>query len=251
MTADETGTKGRILVADDEETFLNATADLLRREGYLCDTATNASTAAELLEKNVYDLLIADIKMPGNPNLELIQKMPMIAEGMPVILMTGYPSVDSAIRSLNLPVSAYLVKPLDFEELLEHVQRAIGRHHLFLTMRRVQDRLKHWQTDLQNTEHVMLQEAGQTSAVPLDLFLDLTLANIVASLGDLRSLIEGLHKEEGSAGVCHLLGCPRPASFLKTLHEVIEVLKKTKSAFKSKELGELRQKLESLAQKME
>ena len=57
---------GRILVADDEETFAESTADLLRREGYQCDTAREASIAATLLAGSQYDLLIADIRMPGN-----------------------------------------------------------------------------------------------------------------------------------------------------------------------------------------
>jgi two-component system NtrC family sensor kinase len=122
---------GRILIADDEETFVNSMADLLRREGYECGCAPNAIVAAELLRSNDYDLLIADIKMEGNFELELIQDLPQIAAGMPVILVTGYPSLKSAIQSVQLPVVAYLVKPFEFKELLEQVEKSIKDHLFF------------------------------------------------------------------------------------------------------------------------
>ena len=61
---------GRILFADDEETFLQASCDLLRREGYACDGVPDASAAMQKLAAKKYDLLIADIKMPGNAELE-------------------------------------------------------------------------------------------------------------------------------------------------------------------------------------
>ena len=90
---------GRILIADDEETFLMSTADLLRNEGFECDCAPDATSAAQMLRSGDHDLLIADIKMPGNFELEFIRDLPQIAEGLPVILVTGYPTLDTAIQS--------------------------------------------------------------------------------------------------------------------------------------------------------
>lgn len=251
MSTSQEEALGRILIADDEETFLHSTADLLRREGYHCDTAVDAPSAAEMLRKNEYEVLIADIKMPGNPNLELVESIPSIARGMPAILVTGYPSLESAIHSIQLPVVAYMVKPLDFDELLTHVQLAIGRYRLFATVRRVQQRLSNWQNDLDKTEKLMLRSSSGMSPVPVDLFMDLTLANVLASLTDLRNLTDSVLHHEHDTQVCHLLGCPRTPAFAKALHEVITVLKKTKSAFKSKELGLLREKLESMVQEIQ
>jgi CheY-like chemotaxis protein len=59
-------TRGRILLADDEETFLHATADLLRREGYECETVPDAPSALAKVKGSPYDLLISDLEMPGN-----------------------------------------------------------------------------------------------------------------------------------------------------------------------------------------
>ena len=117
----------KILIADDDETFLLATTDLLRREGYECYNATDAMTVIEILKSAKFDLLISDINMPGNTGLELIKKLPEIAEGLPVILITGGPYSDTQIQSLKPPVTACLKKPLDFEELLMHVRCSIGR----------------------------------------------------------------------------------------------------------------------------
>ena len=146
------GELGRILVADDEETFLQSTADLLRREGYDCDCVPDAATAIEKLKNTKYDLLIADIKMPGNPELELINDLPKVAEGMPAILVTGYPSQHSAIQAIGLPVAAYLVKPLDFEKLLEQINGAIKKSHLYRAVADTKQRLQYWQEGLAELE---------------------------------------------------------------------------------------------------
>jgi len=64
---------GRILIADDEETFLFSTADLLREEGYECECASDSKTVIEMVKASRYDVLITDINMPGNSELELLK----------------------------------------------------------------------------------------------------------------------------------------------------------------------------------
>jgi DNA-binding NtrC family response regulator len=117
----------KILIADDDETFLLATTDLLRREGYECYYAPDAKTVIETLEAVKFDLLISDINMPGNTDLELIVKLKEIAEGLPIILITGSLHSDAQIQSLTPPVTACLNKPLDFEELLMHIRSSLGK----------------------------------------------------------------------------------------------------------------------------
>ncbi len=60
------GSAAKILLADDEQTFLHSTADLLRDQGYECDCAMDAEEASALMQRTEYDLLISDINMPGN-----------------------------------------------------------------------------------------------------------------------------------------------------------------------------------------
>ena len=115
----------KILIADDNKTFLLTTADLLRQEGYECYYAPDAMTVIETLKSVKFDLLISDINMPGNNELELIKKLPEIAEGLPVILITGGQFSDTQIQSLKPPVTACLNKPLDLEELLMHIRSSV------------------------------------------------------------------------------------------------------------------------------
>ena len=239
---------GRILIADDDPAALHTTAELLRREGFECACARDASTAAELLRGNGYDLLISDIQMPGNRELEFIHAVPSLAKGLPVILMTGYPSMETAIRSVQLPVMAYLVKPPDFDELLAHVRSSIESSRMYRVVHSMHERVRAWQDDLEKMEACMGPSAPAAASVSVSTFLDLTLRNIVGSLSDLRGLTEVIAQQEGTQAACHLLGCPRPAALLDGLKEAIGVLEKTKSSFKSKELGLLRRKLEDLAE---
>jgi two-component system nitrate/nitrite response regulator NarL len=96
---------------------------LLRREGYQCDVAASAGEAIDrLTTQGPYDLLITDLRMPGNTELELLKAA---AGSIPIVVVTAYPSVPTAIESLRAAVVDYLVKPFDFEELLRAVRRAL------------------------------------------------------------------------------------------------------------------------------
>ena len=236
----------RILFADDEETFLHSTADLLGREGYHCDTAADAASATELIRDSAYDLVIADIRMPGNTELQFTSELAHLVSGLPVILVTGYPSLRTAIRSIELLVVAYLIKPVDFQELLSRVRTGTERYRTYRAISATRKQLQDWQQKLDGMETWMVQAPGDVSHVPVSTFLDLTLRNVVDALSDLKTLTETIALQRGSQDACHLLGCPRPVVLLEAIREAIGVLESTKSSFKSKELGELRLKLDGI-----
>jgi DNA-binding response OmpR family regulator len=242
---------GRILFADDEETFLQASCDLLRREGYACDGVPDASTAMQKLAAEQYDLLIADIKMPGNAELEFIQEVPKIAEGLPVILVTGYPSTYTAIKSIQLPVMAYLPKPVDFDELLAQVRKGLKQSRAYRAVRSTRSRMQNWRQELDQLQQTMGTTAGDPATAPVDAFLALTFRNLAGCLTDLKQVTDVLSRKKEMQEVCHLLNCPRPTQLIAAIRETIQILEKTKRAFKSKELGDLRQKLEDLLQPFE
>jgi DNA-binding NtrC family response regulator len=120
---------GRILIADSDENILLAIANLLENEGYECTLALDGPEALQVLEDNVYDLLIAELRLPGNEELELVETLHQYAQGMPVIIYTGHPSLRSAIASIRLSVAAYLIKPVEFSVLLHHVRVSIANYH--------------------------------------------------------------------------------------------------------------------------
>ena len=238
--------KSRILIADDEETFLYSTAELLRKEDYEVDCAHNTTIASRLLNKNKYDLLISDIKMPDNPNLAFIKKSKDLVENMSIILVTGYPSLDTALQSVHLPISAYLVKPIDFDELLRHVQESIEKRMLFSSIDDAKKRLQEIKDSFDNLNASMYSSNPATSGLTASAFLNLTLQNISGSIADIQYLFESLNNEKKEKRACNLFQCPANEKLKLAITETIQVLEKTKSSFKSKELGNLRKRLENI-----
>ncbi len=238
---------GRILIADDEETFLRSMADLLCEEGYECTCASDGVEAEEMLRKEEHDLLIADIRMPGNLELELIKELPQIAEGVPVILVTAYPSLGSAIQSLQLPVVSYFVKPIEFDQLLEQVRTSVRKCRASRILRSMEQRFQDWRKCLADTAEAAKLQRHRASPVSVEAFLSVTLGNIASSLSDMKHLIETLVHPEAEQLPCNLMNCPRLSELEDALAETIDVLEKTRGAFKSKRLGRLRSKLEELA----
>lgn len=236
----------RVLLADDDPAFREMTRRLLAQNGYECDCAASAAEVEAVLRAKEYDLLISDIDMPGNSNLQMVAGLPQLQAGLPVILVTGAPSVDSAARSVGLAVAAYLIKPLDSAALLDHVRRAIERYRCFKAVAASRQRFLQASADLQRIEDLLRAPAGASSDSSAQAFLDLTLQNAAQSLLDLRRLMDALRSQPQREHGKEWLRASRPVVLLEALWETIAVLERTKSSFKSKELGQLRKKLEGL-----
>jgi DNA-binding response OmpR family regulator len=236
--------QGRVLLADDEQTFLSATADLLRREGFECETATDGESAVARLSDHSFDLLITDLEMPGNADLNVVRRVAERGDSLPVIILTGYPSVRSAVACIELPVAAYLTKPVDFPLLLSKTRQAVSRFRSYRAMQQTEARLKGWREEFSHLTDPKAPPAGS----PIDVFLALTLRNVMGSLTDLEQLSRALNNQPVSNNPCQLMNCPRGAQLQAAVQETIRVLEETKTAFKSKTLGELRHQLELLMQ---
>jgi DNA-binding response OmpR family regulator len=232
---------GRILLADDDETFTHAAAELLRREGYECDTVADGAAALARSKERPFDLLIADLEMPGNGDLKLVRDIAGEHGGLPVIILTGYPTVQSAVACIELPVAAYLTKPIDFPLLTQKVRGAVSRFRSYQLMQSTETRLKNYREEF-STAAAALPATGASS---VDVFLALTLRNVMGSLTDLEQLGKALSAPQPvQAHACQLLNCPRGAQLHAAVVEAIRVLEETKSSFKSKTLADLRQQLE-------
>jgi len=233
----------RILLADDEPTFLSATADLLRREGFTCETATNGDAALVRLGEEDFDLLITDLEMPGNSDLRVLRELGDRGDRLPAIVLTGYPSVRTAMACIELPVAAYLTKPVDFPQLLEKTRMAVSRFRSYQAMHRAEQRLRTWREEFSH-----LHAATPLGGTPIDVFLNLTLRNVMGSLTDLEQLSRALQNQDVNHNPCQLMNCPRGGQLHAAIQETVAVLEETRTAFKSKALGDLRHKLELLLQ---
>lgn len=234
-----------ILIADDEDSFLRSTAELLRGDGYDCDAVADGRQAIEKLQTKRYDLLIADIKMPGNPNLELIKETRRLACGMPVILVTGYPAAETAIKSIELPVVAYLEKPVPYDELRRHVEFSLEHSQTYRTLSDVQKRLQDCIVDLEDAKRRRwspeLAEQKGTITVPA-----VTIRALGACVSELVNLEATGDRRRNTAVLCGLLDCPQWSVHRDILRRVVKALQETKRRFKSKELADVREAIERL-----
>jgi excisionase family DNA binding protein len=116
----------RVLVVDDEASIRDLLAKTLALAEYEVDTAADASTALNRVRAADYDLLIADLRMPGMDGLTLIRQVKKIRAELPVIIITGFSSEASAIEAVNLGVAGYLRKPFRVPEVLAAAAKALG-----------------------------------------------------------------------------------------------------------------------------
>ena len=116
----------RVLVVDDEASIRDLLQKTLALAEYDVDTAPDASSALDRMRASVYDLLIADLKMPGMDGLALIRQAKRIKSDMPVIIITGFSTESSAIEAVNLGVAGYLTKPFRVPQVLAAAAKALG-----------------------------------------------------------------------------------------------------------------------------
>lgn len=118
----------RALVADDDPDMLDVVASLLRKEGFLVETATNGTDLVALLTNGAEpNLMIADVQMPGVSGLAVLSYVKRRHTRVPVILMTAFATDRLRERALAEGASAVLSKPFDFLELRELVMRHVSR----------------------------------------------------------------------------------------------------------------------------
>ena len=118
--------RARVLVVDDEASIRDLLSKTLALAEYDVDTAADASTALGRVRAAEYDLLIADLKMPGMDGLTLIRQVKRIRAELPVIIITGFSTESSAIEAVNLGVAGYLRKPFRVPEVLAAAAKALG-----------------------------------------------------------------------------------------------------------------------------
>lgn len=116
--------KSKILVIDDEKRMCDSIKVLLSNIGYEVDTAENGRVGIEKLESNKYDLVITDLMMPELDGFAVMKHIKENCANTLVIVITGYASVESAVRAIRSGAYDYILKPFDFEIIKISVERA-------------------------------------------------------------------------------------------------------------------------------
>lgn len=141
--------EARLLVVDDEKDMCETLAYFFRGKGYRTEIATTGCQASERLRSDVYDLVIADIRLPDKSGIELLDFAGETAHDTAFIFMTAFASLETAVRALNKGAFCYLTKPFDLRELAAAVEKALENQRLVQENRRLLAELRRKNEELE------------------------------------------------------------------------------------------------------
>ncbi len=119
-----------VLVVDDKELLRDSVGATLQRAGFTVLTSPDGASALATIAQRRPDVVVTDLKMPGMTGLELVEQIRVIDDALPVVLMTAYGAVDTAVKAMKLGAFDYLTKPFEGDELVISVKRAIEHARL-------------------------------------------------------------------------------------------------------------------------
>lgn len=120
----------RVLIVDDEPDFLETILKRLKRRKIDATGVSSGKDALDLLEKQPFDVVILDVRMPGMDGIETLKEMKKRRPLMEVIMLTGHASVEAGMQGMQLGAFDFVIKPADIDELLEKIRQAHERKQL-------------------------------------------------------------------------------------------------------------------------
>ncbi|MEW6684903.1 MAG: response regulator [Candidatus Edwardsbacteria bacterium] len=134
-----------ILIVDDDSRFRKILEFTLKESGYHPSSAENGIKALELMKEKHYDLILADLKMPGMNGIEFLQRVKEINPNIEVVMITAYASISSALEAMKLGAYDYITKPFKREEILPVIERALEKIRLERERLQLQETLSLYQ----------------------------------------------------------------------------------------------------------
>ncbi|MCD6079926.1 MAG: response regulator [Candidatus Omnitrophica bacterium] len=168
----------KILVVDDDPGLLETLTDALELEGYGVTTARAGEEALQILDEEEVDLVITDIKMPGLSGMELLKVIKEKNQSLPVIVMTGFASLETAIEAIKQGAYDYITKPFEIEKLLHTVSKAV-------TQKKLEEKNKQLLEDLGDLNKKLEEKIGQIFALG-------EVSNIVTRIQDLDTILQAI-----------------------------------------------------------
>ncbi len=176
----------RILILDDDPETGEVYRFILHKEGYDVDVATSPQIGLELLDKHQFNILILDLIMPGMSGIEVLERIREKDKDLAIVVVTGYPSVETAVASLKGGVNDYIEKPIDQQKLLETCRKIVEEKGL----------LRSPESSLLVSVGARLRASRKQS--------DLTLKQVARRTGLSVSLLSQIERAESAASVASL-----------------------------------------------
>ena len=120
-------TGSQVLVVDDDASMQRMLRQRLEREGYAVHTAPNGEEGLDLIRKEIFSLIITDMRMPKLRGDELVRAVAQFNPNIPIIVMTAYAEVDEAVQLMKDGIYHYVTKPFDVEDLVTKVKKALDK----------------------------------------------------------------------------------------------------------------------------
>ncbi|MCC7051252.1 MAG: sigma-54-dependent Fis family transcriptional regulator [Bacteroidia bacterium] len=120
----------KILIIDDERAIRNTLREILEYEKFTVDDASDGAEGIKLIEKNKYDLILSDIKMPKMDGLEVLERVLSITPETPVVIISGHGNIETAVEALKKGAYDYIAKPIDMNRLLVTTRNALDKKQL-------------------------------------------------------------------------------------------------------------------------
>jgi PAS domain S-box-containing protein len=175
--------KGKILVVDDEPQILALVSRFLRRVGYDVEAAYSGMEALEFLKQSSFALVLSDLKMPEVDGLQILEEVHEHHQDTIFILMTAFGTIDSAVSVLRRGAYDYLTKPLELDDLLSTVERALEHRTVVMQNRRLMEFLQEKNAVLEQLHREEQRRAEQLDRVN-------AIARQITPILDLDTLVE-------------------------------------------------------------
>lgn len=125
---------GSILIVDDEKDIVQLMSETLNQWGYHTITARDGQEALEKFRQKPVDVVVTDLKLPGMDGVKLLEEIKQIDEETEVIVITGYPAVNSAVEAMKRGAHDYLIKPIDMSEFKLKLEQGLEKKDLKQSM---------------------------------------------------------------------------------------------------------------------
>ncbi|HKC51323.1 MAG TPA: response regulator [Myxococcota bacterium] len=185
--------KLRVLVVDDDEDICLYLREFLTREGFKVETVSKPADALVEIRQGRHQIVLLDVRLPGVDGVDLLRQVRAIDSDVCVIVMTGYPSVQTAVDSMKAAAFDYLQKPFDLEELRSVMERAIREKGLIVDLEeRVNQMLGARIRALRKSRALTLRQLANKTALSVSLISQIELGKSAASVATLRKLATAL-----------------------------------------------------------
>jgi two-component system nitrogen regulation response regulator NtrX len=120
----------KLLIIDDEKSIRKTLREILEYEKYQVDEAADGTEGLGLIQKNTYDVILCDIKMPKMDGMEVLDKIMIQATDVPVVMISGHGNIETAVEAVKKGAFDFIAKPLDLNRLLVTIRNAMDKSTL-------------------------------------------------------------------------------------------------------------------------